>query len=290
MKKLLAILFSVVMIVSAATLAFAETGSAEEPEQIKIDGMPPMAFLESEIAAGAEHHYTYTAEAVGQLTISTYAESAWSCTVTNGSNTVSVKSTDADPQINIAVATGDVVSVVVKNEGEAAATISCNVSFATAGTIDNPESIGDLHEIQIELDAIDHFEHYYTWTATEDGTLNISVDATTTWTYIVQHSRDGELLCDDWYNDFDEVVVTEVSVEVKAGDVIVLGLTNGDFDNNNTFTVKMSMGAVSTPDDDPIAPPAPDEDNSKTGDAIELVVAAMTVCALGVVVLKKKVN
>lgn len=284
MKKLLAIFVCAVMLLCMSTAAFAAVGDADEPETITIGGMPAMAFLEAEIAAGAEHHYTYTAEAGGLLSMNVFAEGAWSFTMQNGSATVSHSSADADTQGDIAVASGDVVSIVVKNDGDAAATISCNVSFASAGTVDNPEVISDLGNIDIELDPIDHYEHYYSWTATESGTLSISVNATTAWTYIV-----GE----DWYNDTDEEVITHVDVEVAAGDVIVLALVNADWDNNNTFHVEMSFSSGSS-DSDPVTPdpvdpePGDDDNNSETGDAIGLVAAMLTVSTFGLALLKKK--
>lgn len=276
MKKLLAVFVCAVMLLCMSTAAFAAVGDADEPETITIGGLPAMAFLEAEIAAGAEHHYTYTADAAGLLSMNVFAEGAWSYTMQNGSTTVSHSSADSDVQGDIAVASGDVVSIVVKNDGEAAATISCNVSFASAGTVDNPEVITTLGDIDIELDPFDHYEHYYSWTATESGTLSISVNATTAWTYIVG---------DDWYNDTDEEVITHVDVEVEAGDEIVLALVNADCDNNNTFHVEMSFSSGSS---DPVTPAPVDPEPSQTGDAIGLIAAMLGVSVLGIAVLKKK--
>ena len=89
------------------------------------------------------------------------------------------------------------------------------------GTQDNPDALV-MGENVCETGSAGYF---YTWTATEEGTLTISVDTTkyTDWTYCINGARaDGTYLYGETHMSSDASVVASESVAVKAGDVITV--------------------------------------------------------------------
>ncbi len=150
--------------------------------------------------------------------------------------------------------------VEFKNGGEEDATFAANLAAPTVGdTPDDPIIIDELGDFTAEI--TDKYPQgvYYTFTATEDGTLVITIKTESGWTYVVNNLTAGKYGDTRWSDD-EEVIYTEI-IEVKAGDEIQIvvntydpenmwGLTVGSvdfsvaYDNGGEDTVEIALGDV----------------------------------------------
>lgn len=276
MKKIIGMVLALAMVLSLATVVFA-AGTQSDPEAFGNSDMVPNKILEQTLDAGAKYYYSYTAEAAGTLTVSVVGGS---CVVKCGSTSVTLSSDSSMGDIDVKA--NDVVSIELINNGSASATISATVSFAAAGSMDNPEVIRKMGSVKITLDSREHFEHYYSWTASKAGTLKISVSASTDWQFFANVKSGDDEKNGDWHT-FDTDSVTTEEIEVNAGDIVTISLTNMSYTKNNNFTLSL----VFTDTDGNVD----DGSNPGTGDGIAVALAAMMVSGTAIVLsLKKKEN
>lgn len=278
MKKIIGMVLALAMVLSLATVAFA-AGTQSDPEIVTIGSMSN-AYLSQTLDAGAKYYYSYTAEATGKVSVSVYSEGTWNCVIKCGSKSVTISSNS--DMGNIDVKAGDVVSMEIANNGSDSADFSVIVSFAAAGSMDNPEAISKMGSVKITLDSMEHYEHYYSWTASKAGTLKISVSASTDWQFFADVQSGDDVKNGDWHT-FDTDGVTTEEIEVKAGDIVTISLTNLSYTEDNNFTLSL----VFTDTDGNVD----DGSNPGTGDGIAVALAAMMVSGTAIVLsLKKKEN
>lgn len=280
MKKIIGMVLALAMVLSLATVAFA-AGTQSDPEIVTIGSMSN-AYLSQTLDAGAKYYYSYTAEAAGKVSVSVYSEGTWNCVIKCGSKSVTLSSNS--DMGNIDTKAGDVVSIEIANNGSASADFSVIVSFAAAGSVDNPEAISKMGSVKITLDSMEHYEHYYSWTASEAGTLKISVSASTDWQFFANvQSGDDCKYGNIHASGEDGDNVTTEKIEVKAGDIVTISLTNMSYTDDNNFTLSL----VFTDTDGSVD----DGSNPGTGDGIAVALAAMMVSGTAIVLgLKKKEN
>ena len=150
--------------------------------------------------------------------------------------------------------------VIFVNDGDEEVTFVANVAAPTVGdTPDDPIIIDELGDFTAEINDKYPQGVYYTYTATEDGTLVITIKTESGWTYTVNNitaGKYGDIRC----SDDEELVISEI-LEVKAGDEIQIvvntynpedpwGLTVGSvefsvaYDNGGEDTVEIALGDV----------------------------------------------
>lgn len=121
-------------------------------------------------------------------------------------------------------------TVEFKNSAEEAAEIVATVAAPVVGdTMDDPivlEEDGDY-----VADVTEKYPEgvYYQYTATEDGTVTITITTETGWTYVINNITAGKYGDTHWSDD--ETVVATETIEVKAGDVIQFLVATYDADN-----------------------------------------------------------
>ena len=114
----------------------------------------------------------------------------------------------------------------VTNETEADAEYTFEVVFPE-GTMDNPKDLV-LGDNSAEF-AEGAEPYYFTWTAEKDGTLTLTISATTGWFYVVNNMT-SYVYGDMQWSDSDPVVNPAV-VKVKAGDVLEIQVNTYDPEN-----------------------------------------------------------
>ena len=149
--------------------------------------------------------------------------------------------------------------VIFVNDGDEEVTFVANVAAPTVGdTPDDPIIIDELGDFTAEINDKYPQGVYYTYTATEDGTLVITIKSESGWTYTVNNitaGKYGDIRC----SDDKELVISEI-LEVKAGDEIQIvvntydpenpwGLTVGSVEfsvayDNGEDTVEIALGDV----------------------------------------------
>ena len=218
-------------------------GTMDNPEELVLQDMfgRVMGYAEFELAAGNQGRYykvvapadgtfyitpgAYTMDAdgvmvdlgwmyfVNNITSSAYGDNHWS--------------DDAEPVYSeeVEVKAGDELVIMVSTFDPAdawnnpAGTITVNAMFAKTpkiGEMDNPEiiEIGD-HVAEIVEGSQGY---YYEWTATEKGTVTITMNDASGWMYNVNNLTSYAYGETHWYND--DPVVSSESIDVEAGDVI----------------------------------------------------------------------
>ncbi|MBO5914006.1 MAG: hypothetical protein J6Q72_01535 [Clostridia bacterium] len=149
--------------------------------------------------------------------------------------------------------------VIFVNDGDEEVTFVANVAAPTVGdTPDDPIIIDELGDFTAEINDKYPQGVYYTYTATEDGTLVITIKSESGWTYTVNNITAGKYGDMHWSDD-EELVISEI-LEVKAGDEIQIvvntydpenpwGLTVGSVEfsvayDNGEDTVEIALGDV----------------------------------------------
>ena len=112
------------------------------------------------------------------------------------------------------------------NNSEETATYTISLELIV-GTIDNPEAAAEGVNTAVIEEGSDGY--YYKWTATEAGTLTVTMPTTGDWFFVVNNVTDG-IYGDGHYSDSDPLVNSE-EVIVEAGDEIMI--TVNTYDPNN---------------------------------------------------------
>ncbi len=121
-------------------------------------------------------------------------------------------------------------TVEFKNSAEADAAIVAVVAAPIVGdTMDDPIALdkdGDY-----TADVTDKYPEgvYYQYTATEDGTVTITINSEAGWLYVINNVTAGKYGDMHWSDD--EEVVTSETIDVTAGDVIMIQVATYDPDN-----------------------------------------------------------
>ncbi|MBR4071013.1 MAG: hypothetical protein IKK26_00465 [Clostridia bacterium] len=177
----------------------------------------PGAYVSEEDGSMTDLGWMYS---VNNVTAGIYGDTHWS--------------DDEEPVYSeeVAVSEGDelIIMVATYEPGSwtnPAGTVSVNAIFAKTpdvGEMDNPEviEIGD-HVAEIVEGSQGY---YYEWTATEKGTVTITMNDATGWMYSVENLTAGIYGEIHWFDD-DPVVAAE-AIDVEAGDVIQIMVNTYD--------------------------------------------------------------
>lgn len=225
-------------------------GHLENPEELKLGNVLV------QLPAGQDdgYYYTWTAPSDGELSVAVEDTKVLNATLIHQGNyeTVSVwESSKPVSPITMSVSSGDVVylNVVAHSVSYPAVESSVTVSFVSAepapvqqvaaqeeepeGTEENPQELKDkdLEKVEVSLEA-ESVGYYYTWKATEEGTLTFALDEENELegiranvTLINQRTEEEATL---WEYDKKEKEWTEnenVSMEVRKGDEILILVT-----------------------------------------------------------------
>ena len=115
------------------------------------------------------------------------------------------------------------VAFEVTNDTDAEQTYTLTVTFP-AGTFDNPEEL----EMGYTSAVVGAEGHFYTWTATEDTLLAISMQSTN-WTYCINiENADGYRYGDTRFSDDENPIYMSI-IEVKAGDIVTIVVGTADW-------------------------------------------------------------
>ena len=154
----------------------------------------------------------------------------------------------------------------VTNIGTAAASFTANYNFKVGHSL-NPDALilGDNTQTFVQGDE----EYVYTWTATDDGELTISVSGTNGWVYFVNNLTDNQY--SERMVSTDEGAET-LTIQVEAGDEIQVKMCSYDADLwgscDGSVTVNASFkvpAGEDAPGDTDIEQPIPDEDKPEDG-------------------------
>lgn len=227
MKKILAVLLVLAMVISVAPAAFAveessEVGSLNNPIPLYASECPTVTV---EVAAGAEVYYqlnqfsgyevTIAGENLkvesGELRRGKYfwdewdvADGGYGCLVENYQQLIRIT-----------------------NTGTAAATYTIRVSIAT-GTMDNPEIIDELGDYTVELsEGVEGY--YFQWTATQDGKLKAVVSAESSLSMQLENTTTSQQK--DFVDGMSEPYKAEDLIDISAGDVIKIMVSIIDFND-----------------------------------------------------------
>lgn len=137
------------------------------------------------------------------------------------------------------------VQFAITNNGDADAEYTISAA-APLGSMDNPENIPELGEVDVTLpESMENSEYWYTWTAAATGTLTVETvtpPANVFYSLGVVNTESGNSI----YSDMMEYgVPTSISIKVSKGDVININLINGGDDNwelsEDTLSIKLSF-------------------------------------------------
>lgn len=201
----------------------AKKGTETNPHYIYDTEGDTLAVIEypTTVPAGETAYYQ------GQLSGTTMSIEAEGITVTvdgqeitavNGVYTIVIPAAASTYQPNI---------ITITNNGTTEGSYQMNFVYP-AGSDMNPDVL-EIGENVADINAGSQ-GYYYTWTATEDGTLTVIVSGDS-WTYSVYNMTSYASTDTHWFND-SPVVSTE-TIDVKAGDVVQV-LVN-TYDPNNMW-------------------------------------------------------
>ena len=142
----------------------------------------------------------------------------WDWTLDNG---MQIFNPNPMSVINSVLTAGNVYTWTLTCASEdTAQTVFVRADKQVPGTYDNPADLV-MGENVASVPAFNAF--YYIWTATEEGTLTISVDTSkyTDWTYCINgECADGSYIYGETHFSSDSPVVSSEDIEVQPGDVI----------------------------------------------------------------------
>ena len=224
------------------------SGTMDNPEIVTL--APNMfggigAYMSADLAAGNQgYYYLATVPSDGKLAVSISAvDDEWNAigwmysvnNLTKGLYGDMHFSDEEEPLITeeFDVSAGDEIQVFMTTYdpndmwNAPAGTISVNFELSAVGTWGNPEAI-DAGVYATDL-AAGNQGYYYVWTAAESGTMTVTMDDESGWTYVVN----GELASGDytygethWFDD--EQVVASETFAVSAGDKYTIMVSTYD--------------------------------------------------------------
>lgn len=135
---------------------------------------------------------------------------------------------------------------LINKSADAAQIVDVTASAPVAGTEDNPAELVMGENV---ADVAAFSAYFYTWTATEDGKLTVSVntDKCSDWSFqLIGKLVDGtEKIGDTNFSDSDPVVSSQ-TVDVKAGDVYTINVATATFGGSGTIVIDASFVAGTT--------------------------------------------
>ena len=121
-------------------------------------------------------------------------------------------------------------TVEFKNAGEEAAEIVAVVAAPVVGdTMDDPIILEEGGDYVADVNEQYPEGVYYQYTATEDGTVTITIKTEAGWSYVINNVTAG-IYGDMHWSDDETVVITE-TIDVTAGDVIAIQVITYDPEN-----------------------------------------------------------
>lgn len=205
----------------------APEGSEENPYEAMLSEVPASVTTE-EIGGGETVHYAVTGAGGTILTI----EDADAVVVYNGVTYAADESGVVTVALE-AVMGRQPVAFQVSNTGAEAESYTMNFALPL-GAYNNPAELL-MGDNAAELEANDSDGYWYGWTAPDNGTLVITMDTaqtTTGWVYGVSNVTAGTSSDNHW-ND-DETVVLSETLEVTAGDTILVNVNTYESGSWNT--------------------------------------------------------
>lgn len=114
-----------------------------------------------------------------------------------------------------------------KPNNNPAGTVTVDVSFAPVGSMNAPEEIeAGTHSASLENN---NSGYYYFWTATESGTVTVTMNTTDNWQYTVGVERtDDSVYYGDTHWSDDEEIVRSESILVNADDKVKIWVATYD--------------------------------------------------------------
>ena len=235
----------------AAGAGGSTAGTMDNPEIVTL--APNMfggigAYMSTDLAVGNQgYYYLCNVPSDGKLAVSIssvdadYNPVGWMYNVNNLTKGLYGDmhfSDEEEPQITeeLDVSAGDEVQVFITTYdpndmwNAPAGTVSVNFELSAVGSWGNPDTV-EAGSVATEL-AEANQGYYYNWTAPASGTLTVSMDDASGWTYVINGElADGNYTYGDthWYDD-DPVVASE-TFNVSAGDVYSIMVGTYDSDN-----------------------------------------------------------
>lgn len=244
--------------------ALVADGSSNDPFDLPMGEWD--VYIDEE-AAYDGYYYIFTAPTDGILTVDAGSLDMTGIYLSGLSN-------NYDGTYTKEMSAGDTIKINVWSYNEIDFVV--NVSFGEVepelGSEDLPEEIDSIDGLVFNSDNSDY---YYAWTATEDGTLVITMS--TSWNYGYSLQINGQSLYGDG---------SEMEIEVKAGDKIVLV--------NSVYASASSDGSITLAaaydnGEEPVDPPVDPEDPiDPTGDYTFVVFAMVILSMTALVVLVSK--
>ncbi|MBO5129077.1 MAG: hypothetical protein J6B95_01865 [Oscillospiraceae bacterium] len=225
-------------------------GHLENPEALK----PGNVLVQLPAGQDEGYYYTWTAPSDGELSVAVEDTKVLNATLIHQGNYETVSVWDSNKPVSpitMSVSAGDVVylNVVAHSASYPAVESAVTVSFVSSepapvqqaaareeepeGTEENPLELKDkdLEKVEVSLEA-ESVGYYYTWKATEEGTLTFVLDEENELkdiraniTLINQRTEEEVTL---WEYDEQEEAWTEnenVSMEVRKGDEVLILVT-----------------------------------------------------------------
>lgn len=134
---------------------------------------------------------------------------------------------------DVSLAWGQVYTLTVHNTStETEQVVRLSASPPVYGTFDNPEQLEVLGNLTATIGAGSE-GHYYTWIASYNGVLTVTMSDESGWQYFVNNLTAGIYGDTHWYND--DPVVASQEIAVSAGDEIRIWVST--YDPLNQFSV-----------------------------------------------------
>ncbi len=176
---------------------------------------------------------------------------------------------------------GAPIEIQIGNSGDSTTTfdVTCEIPL---GAYENPEVVADISEITTDLAAEDEDGYHYSWTATEDASLEFKVNSNTAGTpdVIVYNLTTGQMLtlsADGTDEDGDGVYT--MAMDVAAGDEFIIQVLVFDENWGPAPASTLVLGVTDL------------DDGAQTGDFMNFVILACVAgIALVAMVASKKVT
>lgn len=203
-------------LITASTPSF---GTWDNPEVVT-----ELGYFTASIKAGSEgYYYSWTATGDGKLAVSASADDTVMITLSNNNSyAMDMQEGENYTTATVNVSTGDEVQICVflgigyeSNAGEA----SVSMTLLPAGSIDNPYKAELDTGYTASLEAGNYDGAFYSWTATEAGTLTATASANGN--FILYLSNSTSSVSKDYIYASDSATD---SIAVAAGDVVIINV------------------------------------------------------------------